>query len=272
MSVGSVGQSTSAYWYLQSLLQQQTASATGPSDPVTALLSAFYPSSGGDQAGAAAAAPGSSSSGPPSGSLLSPDTLGALIAAQSQQSDPGSRVAAQAQAVFGEFDSDGDGQISKTEFESAFGAGADMSKVDGLFNALDANGDGAISPAELTQAAQEAYAHHHHHHMHGSQGDGGGEGSGSGGGLNALLSSTDLIGATAQTTSNPDGSSSTTITYSDGSTVTMTTPPTSPDGSGSSGTGSESSTANLLEKLISWQAQLLAASASTIASPTPDIG
>ena len=265
MSVGSVGQSTSAYWYLQSLLQQQTANAGGPTDPVTALLSAFYPSGGGDQASGGSSSPPPAA--PPNVSLLSPDTLGAIIAMQSQQSDAGNRVAARAQVVFSEFDTNNDGQISKSEFESAFGSGADMSKVDGLFNALDADGDGAISQAELTAAAQEAYAHHHHHHMHGAQGSGGGDGGGGGGGgLSALLSSTDLSGATTQSTSNSDGSTTTTITYGDGSTVTMTTPAASPDGSGAPAKGD--ATSNFIEKLISWQAQFLAASSST----PPDVG
>ena len=45
MTVSSLGASTSAYSYLQSLLPQQPddSKRTGSSDPVTELLKAFYP-------------------------------------------------------------------------------------------------------------------------------------------------------------------------------------------------------------------------------------
>ncbi len=181
--------------------------------------------------------------------------MGALISIQGQQRDPNSWISSQSQALFGQFDANGDGQISKSEFENVFGSGADMAKVDGLFNALDANGDGSISQDELTSAAEQSHAHHHHHHhVHGM----GGRPSG---GLADMLSSIDLTGATSKTSANSDGSTTTIITYADGSTVAMTTPAAS-SGSGSSGGGSggESADANLLQNLIRLQAQLLSPS------------
>ena len=79
-------------------------------------------------------------------------------------------------------------------------------------------------------------------------------------------------GATAQTTANSNGSSTTTIDYSDGSSISVTSAPSSTGTSGST-TSSDSSTgtadnssiagtanvfgSNLLEKLIQMQAQLI---------------
>jgi EF hand domain-containing protein len=263
MSVGSVGTS-SAYSYLQSLLQQQqSTSGSSASDPVTQLLSAFYPSGTGQSASASgtASSTAADSNGCAGGFSFSPDTMASLISIQGEWHQS---IDAQAQQVFSEFDTNSDGSISKSEFESGFGSNADMSKVDGLFNALDTNGDGSISLDELTSAAEQGHAHHHH--MHGA-----GQGSG---GLADLLSSTDLTGATSQTATNADGSTSTTITYADGSTVTMTTPASSSSdssssnsngNSGSNPSGSSSSN-NLLERLIQMQAQLLASMANQIST------
>jgi hypothetical protein len=161
--------------------------------------------------------------------------LAALIALQGQ-------TGAGAGGLFGRLDGDGNGAISKGEFETAVAsAGVDSSSADALFGKLDANGDGSISQSELAKAR-----HGHHHH-----GSGHGEG-----GLSALLNATDVTGASSQTTNNSDGSSTTTITYSDGSAVSMTTPA----GQGASGGRSNS---NLLEQLIKLQAQLTTRSAGT---------
>jgi hypothetical protein len=243
------------------LQQQQSTSGSSASDPVTQLLSAFYPSGNGQSATSSAtgSSTGADSNGCGGGFSFSPDTMASLISIQGEWHQS---IDAQAQHVFSEFDANGDGSISKSEFESGFGANADMSKVDGLFNALDTNGDGSISLDELTSAAEQGHAHHH---MHGA-----GQG---GGGLADLLSSTDLTGATSQTATNPDGSTSTTITYADGSTVTMTTPASSSSDSsssnsnGNSGSSSSgSSNNNLLERLIQMQAQLLASMANQIST------
>jgi hypothetical protein len=271
MSVGSVGSASSAYAYLQSLLTQQSvgtgSNGVAPSDPLTTLLSAFYPSGSGDQSNAAASV--TPQTLPPL-SPLSPDTLGALISAQGQgqgQSGCGATQSQQSQTVFSEFDTNGDGSISKSEFEAGFGSNADMSKVDGLFSALDGNGDGSISQNELTSASQASHAHHHHHHAHGAGQSQGQSGGSSPEDLFSSTSATDAAGATTQTSSNSDGSSTTTIKYADGSTVSMTTPAVAAASSDNStaSSGGQSADGNRLEKLISRQSQLLAAqSASTL--------
>ncbi len=172
----------------------------------------------------------------------------ALMSVQEQHSSANPFVAARAQALFSQMDGNGDGQVSKSEFENVFGSNADMSKVDGLFNTLDSNGDGSVSQGELTSAVQASHAHHgHHHHANSSQG-------GDGGMFQALMTS-GTQGATADTATNSDGSSTTTISYADGSKVALTSPPGS-NGGGSTGTGSGSGdSANLLERLIRLQAQ-----------------
>ncbi len=274
MTVSSLGASTSAYSYLQSLLPQQPddSKRTGSSDPVTELLKAFYPK-GSTEAGAS---PPDAAGGSGVGTLspFNHDTMMALMSAQEQPSSGNPFVTARAQSLFSQLDGNGDGQVSQTEFESVFGSNADKSKVDGLFNALDGNSDGSVSLDELTSAAQASHAHHHGHHHHG----GGGQGIGQT--IDALLTS-GTQGANVDSTSNADGSSTTTISYADGSKVALTTPPGSSNagsgdsggdpassGSGAGGTNSgntnsgNSNYASLLEQLIRLQAQMLSVSSS----------
>jgi hypothetical protein len=258
MTVSSVGASAGAYYYLQSLLPPRSADGGQvSSDPVNDLLHAFYPN--GTQSGSGSNSNAASNSGAATARpLFSPDTMMSLMSVQEQPPGANPFVTARAQALFSQLDGDGDGQISKSEFEDIFGSNADLTKVDGLFNALDSDGDGAVSRDELTSAMQASHAHHHHHHAKPNAGDI----------VQALMSGAQ--GATAATTSNSDGSSTTTISYTDGSSVALTTPATSTDssstdsgstGSGSSGNGS-SSYLNLLEQLIRLQAQSLSALAS----------
>ena len=257
MSVSSVGASSNAYSYLQSLLQQgsgTSGTSAVSADPLTSLLSSFYPGGATDPS---ASAPASGTGGCPP---FSPETMGTLISMQGQQSGATDPVTSKSQSLFEELDTNGDGQITQSEFETDFGSGADTSKVDGLFNALDANGDGSVSEDEFTSAAKASHAHHHHH-MHG------GGGSGQGGGLADLLSATDATGATSQTSSNADGSTTTTISYADGSTVVMTNPAAA-DTSGNSKANGSSSQAdtNLLEQLIKMQAQMFAQASNSLTS------
>jgi hypothetical protein len=187
-----------------------------------------------------------------------------LISAQEQPSGGNPFVTARASSLFSQLDANGDGQVSQSEFENIFGSNADVSKVDGLFNALDGNGDGSVSLDELTSAAQASHAHHHGHHHHA----GGGEGVGQT--IDALLTA-GTQGASVGSTTNADGSSTTTISYADGSKVALTTPSGSGDSGGDSTSGSSgSSSANansrnanytsLLEQLIRLQAQVLSVS------------
>ena len=259
MTVSSAGASAGAYYYLQSLLPPRSADGGQASgDPVNDLLHAFYPNGTQSGSGSDSSNAASSSGAAPTRPLFSPDTMMSLMSVQEQPAGANPFVTARAQALFSQLDGDGDGQISKAEFEDIFGSNADLAKVDGLFNALDSDGDGAVSQDELTSAMQASHAHHHHHHAKPNAGDI----------VQALMSGAQ--GATATTASNSDGSSITTISYTDGSSVSLTTPATSADagstdpgstGSGSSGRGS-SSYFNLLEQLIRLQAQSLSALAS----------
>ena len=80
-------------------------------------------------------------------------------------------------------DTDGDGQVSETEFKAGMEknapAGADKSKVDQMadkmFKKIDGDGDGQISAAEWGTFQQKIASGHHHHHAasNGSQADNG---------------------------------------------------------------------------------------------------
>jgi hypothetical protein len=250
---------------LQSLLPQQPdeSKQAGSSDPVSELLKAFYPN-GSTEAGGG---PPDATGGDGIGTLspFDPNTMTALMSAQEQPSNDNPFVTARASSLFSQLDGNGDGQVSQSEFENVFGSNADKSKVDGLFNALDSNGDGSVSLDELTSAAQASHAHGHHHHH-----DGGGQGIGQS--LDALLTS-GTQGANVDSTTNADGSSTTTISYADGSKVALTTPAGSSDSGGDSTSGSGSGDRNssntksgntnyasLLEQLIRLQAQVLSVS------------
>src|SRR5262245_198390 len=217
MSLSSINGSSNARAFLQSLLQRQGAErgkAAGSADPMTALLNVFYPGGADSQTTSGGQASASTASAPcTSAAAMSPDTMAQLIAAQEERhGSAGDRIAARAESLFGRMDASQDGQIDQTEFENVFGAGADMSKVDGLFNALDTDGSGAISQDELTAAAQESHACHRHHHGHSH-----------GGGLADMLTAA-TQGPTTQTSTHADSSTTTTISYAAGSNVTMTLP------------------------------------------------
>src|SRR5258708_5355143 len=69
-------------------------------------------------------------------------------------------------------DANGDGRISKSEFENALGAGGtNLAQADDVFSKLDKNGDGSVSLDELSSALKGAGGKgHHHHHVAGSDG------------------------------------------------------------------------------------------------------
>lgn len=263
-----VGAASNALSYLQSLLAMGTSGAgnANGADPISSLLDGQSGSDPTTDASPPAAASAGSTAGANQPTFDS-GMMAALISLQSQLQNQSTNGAApqDPSSLFAKLDTDGNGQISQSEFETALGNdGVDKSSADALFSKLDANGDGSISQSELTQA-QHAGGGGHHHHMHA----GGGSGS-SGQGADSLLSATDASGATTQTTSNADGSSTTTITYADGSTVEMTSPATASDSgnsgnSGNSGASGQNS-ANLIERLIQMQSQLLNTAASTMSA------
>jgi Ca2+-binding EF-hand superfamily protein len=184
-------------------------------------------------------------------SPISPETMSALLAAQSQASQ-GATVAPTSREdalkdLFGKIDADGDGKITKTEFENALGAGGtNLAKADEVFGKLDKNGDGSVSSDEMSSALKGGPGHHHgHHHMADSSGD-----------SNDPLSQA-VQGASSTTVTNADGSTTTSLTYADGSKVTMTTP------AASSASNPATSSYYFIEQLIQRQAKAISSQASS---------
>ena len=244
--------------YLTSLLQSSTANvgSASSSDPLLALGQTLSGNSrdGGDPLTSPLSSSGLSASIP----SFDPGMLAALVSLQGQQANAGPSGSS---GLLSQLDTNGDGQISKTEFESALGSdGVDASSADALFSKLDSNGDGSISQSELS-SAQHGHGHHHHHM------DGAGQSSGSGGGgASSLLNATNADGSTTQTSTNADGSTTTSITYADGSTVDMTTPLAGQNGGSSSSNTGTPNQSNLIEQLIKMQSQLLAQSVSSVSA------
>lgn len=156
------------------------------------------------------------------GLQISPETMNALFAAQSQSADGAgssnsststSRDAA-LKDLFSQIDADGDGKITKSEFENALGAGGtNLAQADHVFSRLDSNSDGSVSLDEMSKALKSG--HHGHHHAQGA-GDASGSGSDS--------SSSSSGGSTSTTTTAADGSTTTTVTYADGFKMSTTVP------------------------------------------------
>ena len=170
---------------------------------------------------------------------ISPDTMNALFAAQSRSTDPASSTSTDRDAalkdLFSQLDANGDGQISKSEFENALGAGGtNLAQADDLFSKLDTDSDGSVSLDEMSKALKGAGGHHGgHHHAHAASGSGDASGSDS-----DSQSSSSNGGSTSTTTTGADGSTTTTVTYADGFKMTTTVPgaPSSQSGSGGGNT------------------------------------
>jgi hypothetical protein len=145
------------------------------------------------------------------GSQISPQTMSALIGAQEQSGSTSSAPTSQSAALqdlFSQIDGNGDGEISKSEFESALGAGGtNVAAADNVFGQLDTNGDGNVSLDELKNALEGAGGHHGgHHHMHSDAGSSGST-DGSSGSTSADGSTDPLMQAlTASSTSAGNGS------------------------------------------------------------------
>jgi EF-hand domain pair len=186
------------------------------------------------------------------GAHISPETMSALLAAQSQSGtafQPTSRENA-LKGLFSKIDADGDGKITKSEFEDALGAGGtNTAQADDVFGKLDKDGDGSVSLGELSSALKGGRGHHGHHRVTEGAGDDQND---------PLLQA--LQGATGTSVTNADGSTTTSLTYADGSTVTMTKPAAS---SASSASSAATSSYNFLEQLIQRQANAIAAQTSS---------
>jgi EF-hand domain pair len=206
----------------------------------------------------AAAASGCSTPACRSGgcSQISPATWSALLAAQSQSSTAPTPPAPTNPAdalkdLFSQLDSNGDGQVTKSEFENTLGAGGtNLAQADDVFGKLDKNGDGSVSLDELRSALQGKGHRHHHHHLARSDGSSGSDGSSS----DPLLQA--LSGASSTQVSNSDGSTTTSVTYADGSKVTLTSPAATKSSS------SATSSYNFIERLIQREAQAISSGAT----------
>ena len=264
------GSAASSALDLISALQQTVGSKSSSAPPSN--------SQSFDLGAATAASAGATAS---AGAPLAPATMDAMLSVQGQGQTPMVNGDAFSAQLFSLLDGNNDGAVSQSEFVTAFGQNGNTAKADGIFAQLDTNADGNVSPDELTNAlsgqgqggqggqgeqadgAQGVHRHHHHHGM----ADLGGANSPMGGSGNTNTpfssnASNDPFGSgdISQTVTNTDGSSTTTITYADGSQVSMTIPAPSSTGSNPSGMAH-----NFIERMIQHQAQMLA---STTAGQT----
>lgn len=184
--------------------------------------------------------PASSTNSTPSGTL-SPSTFNALLVSQ----DPTSSSPTDAlKDLFAQIDTNGDGKITKAEFEDKLGAGGtNIQAADNVFDKMDTDGDGSVSMNEMATALKDKGGAHHVHHS----------GGGGGGGADALMQA--LQAASSTTITNSDGSITTTLTYADGTKLTMSQPASSASSS------SASTQYNLVEKMMQRQTDALATAA-----------
>jgi hypothetical protein len=238
-----LGAASSALDALKALTSSKSSSAktTGASQDAKSPFD-LMPS--GSQA---SVGPGSASGG---GSHISPQTMSALLDAQSQSSATGSATTASKSRssalkdLFGQIDGDGDGKISKSEFEEALGAGGtNLAQADSVFGKLDKDGDGSVSLKELASALKGGKKAHHA----ASESDG----------SNSDPFSQALQGASSTSVANSDGSVTTSLTYADGSKVTMTS------AAGKSSATSAASSYNFIEQMIQRQAQAISSAATS---------
>lgn len=163
------------------------------------------------------------------GPQISPETMNALFAAQSQATDGSSGTSNTASSgstsstassrdaalkdLFSQIDADGDGNITKSEFEDALGAGGtNLAQADDVFSKMDADADGSINLDEMSKALKGGHRGHH-------QAEGASDASGPG-----SDSSSSSGGSTSTTTTAADGSTTTTVTYADGFKMSTTVP------------------------------------------------
>lgn len=228
-SISSVGSSASE---LHRLVRQHHAGGLGG-----ALVGGAGASSGLGGSALLAPAGGNAGDGSGGGSMpgiggvkLGADTLAALLDIQEQatatggaagtptDADAKTRGATFAHRLFAAIDSGGDGQISKGELAAAFAStGRDPASADALFARMDSNGDGSVSRNELDRALRHGHRH--------------------GGAMDALTSLGQMQSSDSVT--NADGSTTTTISYANGTRVAITVPASAAQ---NGGTGSAAAT------------------------------
>jgi hypothetical protein len=192
-------------------IKSLTSSKPSSSQPI-----GFGPPSGGSFDIAAPPSEGSTAvPGFSGGGQISPATLSALLAAQSQSSTGATAAGATNPAgalrgLFSQIDADGDGKITKSEFEGALGAGGtNIAAADKVFNELDNNGDGSVGLSELKSALQGGH-HGGHHHVHAASSTGSTDADGSTTNTtNGSVSSDPLLQALAASSATTTSSTST---------------------------------------------------------------
>lgn len=253
-----LGAVSSIWDSLQSLTASNSSSSTTSAGQSQPASNPFDLGAGAQTSGTAT----TGFSGPSSAwSQISPQTMSALIDAQSQSGTTNTAPTDPSDALhdlFSQIDGDGNGKITKSEFENALGAGGtNLAAADDVFSKLDSNGDGTVSLDELKNALQGAGGHHHHMHAGGSGDANSADGSTD---PNADLLLQALASASSTSVTNSDGSTTTSITYADGSKVSLTTPAAS---AASSASSSATSSYNLIEQMIQREAQALSASVAS---------
>ncbi|MCA6110372.1 EF-hand domain-containing protein [Bradyrhizobium cenepequi] len=232
------------------LLKSLTSSKTSQAKPtgLTQDAASIFDISGATTAPTSGAPdPGSAGSG---AAPIAPGTMSALLDAQSQTST-GSAASTMSPSdalkdLFGQIDGDGDGNITKSEFEDALGAGGtNLAQADDVFSKLDKDGDGNVTLDEMSSALKGASGHgsHVHHHAGGGGGD-----------TDGLMQALDDGAKTSVT--NSDGSVTTTTTYADGSKVTATS------AASASSAGAATSSYNFIDQLVQRQANAISAQTS----------
>ncbi|WP_291860144.1 EF-hand domain-containing protein [Bradyrhizobium sp.] len=240
-----LGAATSALDLLKSLTaaKSQSAGIKGSKSPF-------------DLSGSAAAE-GSAPAGAGSKPLVSPATMSALLAAQSQATtgSPPSASSGRPGALkdlFAQIDADMDGKLSKSEFEQALGAGGtNLVQADSVFGRLDRDDDGAVSLGEMMSALNGKGRRQHD--VAGSD-RAAGSGAPGGPGTDPLMQA--LQGASSTSVTNSDGSVTTSRTYADGSRVTTTS------AAATSAFSSATSSYNVIEQMIQRRAQAISSAAT----------
>jgi Ca2+-binding EF-hand superfamily protein len=240
LALGAASSAIDALLGLTSPKQAKPAGSNGQSQANLFAFQADATSSTGSTAGSTAGGR----------AQISPETMSALLAAQGQASQGATTTAPASRAdalknLFGKIDADGDGKITKLEFEKALGAGGtNLAKADNVFGKLDKNGDGSVTLDEMSSALKGGHGPGHHHTA-GRSGD------------SSDPWSQALQGASTTTVTNADGSTTTSLTYADGSKVTTTRP------AATGGSGAATSSYNFIEQLIQRQAKANSPQASS---------
>jgi hypothetical protein len=260
------GAAASSALDLISAIEQKVAGKTSstPSTPPASSQSFDVGTNGATGAAGSAATGGSPATATGS---LAPATMNALLSVQGDGQTPVVNGDAFSTQLFGLLDANGDGAISLSEFDSVFSQNGDTTKADALFAQLDANHDGNVAPDELTNALSAqgqggqgdgGQVHHHRHRHHGADLAGANAPTGSSNSndpVSTNSSNDPFAGDQSQTVTNADGSTTTTITYADGSQVTMTLP-----AAGGTGATPAAWAHNMIERMIQRQAQMMASS------------